>query len=382
MIGGSERMVMNGGSVVAQLNPNGQFYWLHLDDLGSGRKMTDSSGNMTNRAEFDPYGKLLYEWSSPTNLNTRKFTGYERDAATGLDYAQARMYASEWGRFLSPDPLSAGSANMLSPKTFNRYSYASGDPVNRIDPAGLQDYAFSWSPPPMNLLTSGYGITGLAAVMEQLARAAAQRQYWQQFVQQGRGQQPSRPSMAGVKPKADIIDPAKERKVGCGAVDFKIGWSVSSEDVGKGGWLIQHVVIASNVKDLDGNPAKGAVNTEYWEAWQVDDKGKIYGGYIKNGGDNTDLFTTKSYGEGTGGTITIKGYAKYIQGYNLTSPPWGPYPFAGTLPARYGNDKPDGWTDDGALVHDLSIKFDCINFSPTEIIQPLNSNKCAEIRIR
>ncbi len=79
--------VMNGGSVVAQLNPNGQFYWLHLDHLGSGRKMTDSSGAMTYRAEFDPYGKLLYEWSSPTNLNTRKFTGYERDAATNLDYA-------------------------------------------------------------------------------------------------------------------------------------------------------------------------------------------------------------------------------------------------------------------------------------------------------
>jgi hypothetical protein len=34
--------VMGNGSVVAQLNPNGNFYWLHLDHLGSGRKMTDS----------------------------------------------------------------------------------------------------------------------------------------------------------------------------------------------------------------------------------------------------------------------------------------------------------------------------------------------------
>lgn len=126
--------VMNGGAVVAQLNPNGQFYWLHLDHLGSGRKMTDSTGAMTYRAEFDPYGKLLYEWSSPTNLNTRKFTGYERDAATNLDYAQARMYASDWGRFLSPDPLGLGAANLASPKTLNRYSYSYNDPVNYNDP--------------------------------------------------------------------------------------------------------------------------------------------------------------------------------------------------------------------------------------------------------
>ncbi len=129
--------VMNGGSVVAQLNPNGNFYWLHLDHLGSGRKMTDSTGAMTYRAEFDPYGKLLYEWSSPTNLNTKKFTGYERDAATNLDYAQARMYASDWGRFMTPDPMGVKAARLTSPKSLNRYAYVEGNPVNYTDPTGL-----------------------------------------------------------------------------------------------------------------------------------------------------------------------------------------------------------------------------------------------------
>jgi len=135
--GGVQRAyVMNGGSVVAQLNPNGQFYWLHLDHPGSGRKMTDSTGAMTYRAEFDPYGKLLYEWSSPTNLNTKKFTGYERDAATNLDYAQARMYASDWGRFTSPDPMGLGAARLNSPKSFNRYAYVENNPVNYVDTNG------------------------------------------------------------------------------------------------------------------------------------------------------------------------------------------------------------------------------------------------------
>lgn len=99
--------------------------------------MTNTSGNLTYRAEFDPYGKLLYEWSATPNLNTKKFTGYERDAGSGLDYAQARMYGSEWGRFLSPDPAGLASANAYSPQSLNRYSYVGGDPVNRVDPSGL-----------------------------------------------------------------------------------------------------------------------------------------------------------------------------------------------------------------------------------------------------
>jgi RHS repeat-associated protein len=131
---------VNGNLIIAQLNPNGSFYWLHLDHLGSGRKMTDISGTMVYRAEFDPYGKLLYEWSSPTNLNTKKFTGYERDAATNLDYAQARMYSSDWGRFISPDPGGLSVARLNSPKTLNQYSYVWGDPVNMNDPSGLSPY--------------------------------------------------------------------------------------------------------------------------------------------------------------------------------------------------------------------------------------------------
>jgi RHS repeat-associated protein len=136
--------VMSGNAVVAQLNPNGSFYWLHLDHLGSGRKMTDTSGNMVYRAEFDPYGKLLYEWSSPTNLNTKKFTGYERDAATNLDYAQARMYSSDWGRFMSSDPGGVKTARLDSPKTRNRYAYTAGNPVNFIDPNGMDYWEPDW----------------------------------------------------------------------------------------------------------------------------------------------------------------------------------------------------------------------------------------------
>jgi len=77
------------------------------------------------------------EWSSSgnTNLNTRKFTGYERDA-TGLDYAEARMYNSGRGRFIQPDPVGMKSVDLQRPQTLNRYSYVQNDPANLIDPGG------------------------------------------------------------------------------------------------------------------------------------------------------------------------------------------------------------------------------------------------------
>jgi RHS repeat-associated protein len=135
---GVQRAYVSGGrgQMVALRSTDGNFYWIHKDHLGSGRKMTNTSGNLTYRAEFDPYGKLLFEWSSSSqpNLNSKKFTGYERDTGSGLDYAQARMYSSEWGRFMSPDPLS--SSITRSPKRLNRYTFVSGDPVNFKDRRG------------------------------------------------------------------------------------------------------------------------------------------------------------------------------------------------------------------------------------------------------
>ena len=66
----------------------------------------------------------------------KKFTGYERDAETGLDYAQAPYFSFAQGRFTSPDPLLA-SAKSTDPQTWNRYSYVSNNPLVYIDPSGL-----------------------------------------------------------------------------------------------------------------------------------------------------------------------------------------------------------------------------------------------------
>ena len=75
---------------------------------------------------FDEFGMPLGE----TSLNQPfGFTGYQLDG-NGLQYAQARYYSPNLGRFSAEDPIR---------DKFNWYGYCGGNPVNFIDPRGLQD---------------------------------------------------------------------------------------------------------------------------------------------------------------------------------------------------------------------------------------------------
>jgi len=101
------------------------------DRLGSvrWRKAPFTAAERTN---YYPYGE---ERPGATAQERDKFGTYYRDA-TGLDYADQRYYQSQWGRFMSADPYVA-SAGVEGPRSWNRYSYVEGDPVNAADPSGL-----------------------------------------------------------------------------------------------------------------------------------------------------------------------------------------------------------------------------------------------------
>jgi RHS repeat-associated protein len=100
------------------------------DRLGSAKYNQDGA-----RQWFYPYGE---DRGTVEPNDSLKFATYTRDAATGLDYADQRYYASNFGRFMSPDPYRA-SGGSGSPASWNRYSYTRGDPVNRSDRTGLED---------------------------------------------------------------------------------------------------------------------------------------------------------------------------------------------------------------------------------------------------
>jgi len=74
--------------------------------------------------------------SSTAENNRKKFTGYERDSETGLDFAEARYNSSTLGRFTSPDPLYFQLAMLANPQEFNLYSYARNNPLKWTDPDG------------------------------------------------------------------------------------------------------------------------------------------------------------------------------------------------------------------------------------------------------
>ncbi len=92
--------------------------------------------------------KLIARPAIPRSLRTsalkyegddvrQKFTGYQKDEESGLDFAEARMYNNRHGRFTAVDPLLA-SGNSANPQTFNRYVYVMNSPLNFTDPSGLQ----------------------------------------------------------------------------------------------------------------------------------------------------------------------------------------------------------------------------------------------------
>jgi RHS repeat-associated protein len=112
------RMVQSGGEVVV------------LDRLGATRAWSGKRG--AGSTKYLPFGEELQRTSDKLN----KFGGYERDSASGLDYAEQRYYSSSLGRFITPDPYEK-SAHIGSPDTWNRYAFVGNDPVNRVDPHGL-----------------------------------------------------------------------------------------------------------------------------------------------------------------------------------------------------------------------------------------------------
>ena len=134
IIGASLQDVAAGGLPVEQVNGSTAL-WLHHDQLGSTRLVTNGSGTNQATYTFDAYGKLTA--STGTITNPLRFAGEYNDSESGLYYLRARFYDTSSGQFISRDPVIAA--------TREPYAYAGDSPLDATDPRGLACLAF-WDP--------------------------------------------------------------------------------------------------------------------------------------------------------------------------------------------------------------------------------------------
>jgi RHS repeat-associated protein len=161
------KMVAEYGS--DQPQTNGTSY-LTQDSLGSTRAVTGQDQSVKGRHDYFPFGEEIpadNNWRNAahgynsTDSVRQKFTGKERDNETGLDYFEARYYASKQGRFTSIDPYnivmerqfatdakkaeSQFTVYLSNPQRWARYTYALNNPLLYTDPHG-QDVTIYYRP--------------------------------------------------------------------------------------------------------------------------------------------------------------------------------------------------------------------------------------------
>ena len=124
-----------------------KIFYYHPDHLGSSSLVTDSSGTVVERTRYYPYGRPRFEERTGFD-SAYKYTGKELDRATGLMYYGARYYDAVSGNFLSVDPLYADIHSIEgerlahfynNPQKNNLYTMTGNNPINLVDPNGLDD---------------------------------------------------------------------------------------------------------------------------------------------------------------------------------------------------------------------------------------------------
>lgn len=131
-----------------QMQRGGNTYYYHKNHLGSVVALTDGSGNLVERYEYDPYGQPSFFDANDNALsqsavgNAILFTGRDYDYETGMYYYRARSMHPVLGRFMQHDPL-------MYVDGLSMFGYAGNNPIGFVDTYGM-----------MNIFINGYnGVT-------------------------------------------------------------------------------------------------------------------------------------------------------------------------------------------------------------------------------
>lgn len=111
---------------IEQIPSSGEPLFLHHDQQGSTRLLTNKTGTTETAYTYTPYGKL--EASTGTVSTPLRYDGQYTSIDTGLIYLRARTYDASTAQFLSIDPALES--------TGEPYTYGKGSPENHTDPMG------------------------------------------------------------------------------------------------------------------------------------------------------------------------------------------------------------------------------------------------------
>jgi RHS repeat-associated protein len=140
----------NGIDEVLQMQRGANTYYYHENSLGSISHVTDSSGNIVEKYDYDPFGQVTIRNSSDVIISNSNisnhfmFAGRRLDPVTGLYYYRNRYYDPSLGRFISQDTIGNWTDGM---NLGNGLVYVGNRPVNwgvELVPPG----APSWWPEP------------------------------------------------------------------------------------------------------------------------------------------------------------------------------------------------------------------------------------------
>jgi RHS repeat-associated protein len=146
VLGGQIVSEMNGGGAVQRgyvylgsqlvaVQQSNAVSWVHQDPVVKSKRVTNGSEAVVSTVELDPWGGNTNR-NNNDNLQPQKFATYTRDGHA-VDDAMFRRYNRWFSRFDQPDPY-GGSYNLGDPQSFNRYGFVENDPVNAVDPTGLE----------------------------------------------------------------------------------------------------------------------------------------------------------------------------------------------------------------------------------------------------
>jgi RHS repeat-associated protein len=111
---------------IEQIPSSGETLYLHHDQQGSTRLLSNTKGEAVAAYTYSPYGSLTA--STGTGSTPLRYDGQYTNTDTGLVYLRSRVYDPQTAQFLTIDPA--------LPTTGEPYAYTKDNPLNYADPAG------------------------------------------------------------------------------------------------------------------------------------------------------------------------------------------------------------------------------------------------------